>query len=51
MPKVCVDLSDIEYEILKSLKIVEGDDSERLKNLLRHYIYTTPELNLTFKET
>jgi hypothetical protein len=44
MPKVCTDLSDIEYEILKSLTIVEGEDGEKLKNLLRHYIYTTPEL-------
>ncbi len=44
MPKVCTDLSDIEYEILRSLKIVEGEDGEKLKNLLRHYIYTTPEL-------
>ena len=44
MPKVCTDLSDIEYEILKNLTIVEGEDGEKLKNLLRHYIYTTPEL-------
>ncbi len=44
MPKVCTDLSEIEYEILKNLTIVEGEDGEKLKNLLRHYIYTTPEL-------
>jgi hypothetical protein len=44
MPKVCTDLSDIEYEILKNLTIVDGEGGERLKNLLRHYIYTTPEL-------
>ncbi len=44
MPKVCTDLSDIEYEILKNLTIVEGEDGEKLKNLLRHFIYTTPEL-------
>ncbi len=44
MPKVCTDLSDIEYEILKNLAIVEGENGEKLKNLLRHYIYTTPEL-------
>ncbi len=45
MPKaLTVILSDIEYEILKNLKIVEGEDGEKLKNLLRHYIYTTPEL-------
>ncbi len=45
MPKaLTVILSDIEYEILKNLKIVEGEDGEKLKNLLRHYIYTAPEL-------
>jgi len=44
MPKVCADLSDIEYEILKNLKMVEGVDGEKLRNLLRHYIYTIPEL-------
>lgn len=44
MPKVCANLSEIEYEILKSLKIVEGEDGEKLKNLLRYYISTTPEL-------
>src|SRR3990170_527621 len=44
MPKVCVDLSNMEYEILGNLKMVEGEDGEKLKNLLRHYIYTTPEL-------
>ncbi len=45
MPKaLTVILSDIEYEILKNLNIVEGEDGEKLKNLLRHYIYTSPEL-------
>ncbi len=44
MPKVCTDLSDTEYEILKNLTIVEGEDGEKLKNLLRHFIYITPEL-------
>ncbi len=44
MPEVCANLSEIEYEILKSLKIVEGEDGEKLKNLLRYYISTTPEL-------
>jgi len=44
MPKVCIDLSDIEYEILKNLTIIEGEGAGKLKNLLRHYIYTTPEL-------
>lgn len=44
MPEVCANLSEIEYEILKSLKIVEGEDGEKLRNLLRYYISTTPEL-------
>ncbi|SNQ60287.1 hypothetical protein MNV_1740032 [Candidatus Methanoperedens nitroreducens] len=44
MPKVCADLSEIEYGILKKLTIVEGDDGEKLKNLLRFYIHTLPEL-------
>ncbi|MCE8423375.1 MAG: hypothetical protein J5U17_08725 [Candidatus Methanoperedens sp.] len=45
MPKVLtVTLSDIEYEILKRIKIVEGEDGEKLRNLLRLYIFTIPEL-------
>lgn len=45
MPKdLTVTLSDIEYEILKKLKIVEGNDGEKLRNLLRLYISTIPEL-------
>lgn len=45
MPKdLKVTLSDIEYEILKKLKIVEGEDGEKLRNLLRLYISTVPEL-------
>lgn len=45
MPKdLKVTLSDIEYEILKKLKIVEGDNGEKLRNLLRLYITTVPEL-------
>jgi len=45
MPKdLKVTLSDIEYEILKKIKIVEGDDGEKLRNLLRLYITTVPEL-------
>lgn len=39
-----VTLSDIEYEILKKMAIVEGEDGEKLRNLLRYYIYTLPEL-------
>lgn len=45
MPKkLTVNLSDIEYEILKNLKVVDGENGEKLKNLLRLYIFTTPEL-------
>ncbi len=45
MPKdLTVTLSDIEYKILQNLKIVEGVDGEKLKNLLRIYIATVPEL-------
>lgn len=42
--EVTVILSDIEYNILKNLKIVEGDAGERLRKLLRLYISTVPEL-------
>lgn len=45
MPKdLKVTLSDIEYEILKKIKIVEGDEGEKLRNLFRLYITTVPEL-------
>ncbi len=45
MPKnLTVNLSDIEYEILKKMKIVEGEDGDKLRNLLRLYISTIPEL-------
>ncbi|MBU3967605.1 MAG: hypothetical protein KKG76_09555 [Euryarchaeota archaeon] len=39
-----VTLTDIEYEILKKVTIVEGEEGEKLKNLLRYYIFTLPEL-------
>ncbi len=39
-----VTLSDVEYDILKKMKIVEGEDGEKLRNLLRLYISTIPEL-------
>ncbi len=45
MPKdLKVTLSDIEYEILKKVKVVEGEDGEKLRNLLRLYVSTIPEL-------
>jgi hypothetical protein len=44
MPRVCADLSEIEYKILINLEIVEGENGDKLRNLLRYYIFTTPEL-------
>ncbi len=45
MPKdVTVTLSDIEYKILQNLRIVEGVNGDKLRNLLRLYITTVPEL-------
>lgn len=45
MPKdLKVSLSDLEYEILKKMKVVEGEDGDKLKNLFRLYISTIPEL-------
>ncbi|PWB49985.1 MAG: hypothetical protein C3F06_12845 [Candidatus Methanoperedenaceae archaeon] len=44
MPRVCSELSEIEYKILKNLEIIKGDNGDKLRNLLRYYIFTTPEL-------
>ncbi len=45
MPKdLTVTLSDIEYDILKKMKIVEGENGDKLRNLLRFYISTVPDL-------
>ncbi len=44
MQKVCLDLSDIEYGILKKITFVGGEDGEKLRNLLRYYVFTMPEL-------
>ncbi len=45
MPKdLIVTLTDLEYEILKRIKIVEGEDGEKLRNLFRMYVSTIPEL-------
>jgi hypothetical protein len=44
MPTVCAQLSEIEYKILKNLEIVEGENGDKLRNLLRYYIFTIPEL-------
>lgn len=45
MPKeLTVTLNDLEYEILKKMRVVEGEDGEKLRNLFRLYISTIPEL-------
>ncbi len=44
MPRVCTELSEIEYKILRNLEIVEGDNGAKLRNLLRYYIFTMPDL-------
>ncbi len=45
MPKnLTVTLSDVEYEILKKINVVEGEDGDKLRNLLRLYISTIPGL-------
>ncbi len=45
MPKdLTVTLNDLEYEILKKMKVVEGENGEKLRNLFRLYISTIPEL-------
>jgi hypothetical protein len=42
--ELTVTLSDIEYDILKKMKIVEGENGEKLRHLLRFYISTIPDL-------
>ncbi len=45
MPKdLTVTLSDLEYEIFKKMKVVEGEDGDKLRNLFRLYVSTIPEL-------
>ena len=44
MPDLKVTLSDLEYEILKKMKVVEGENGDKLRQLLRLYISTIPEL-------
>lgn len=39
-----VTLSDLEYEILKKMRVVEGEDGDKLRNLFRLYVSTIPEL-------
>jgi len=43
MPKdLNVTLTDLEYEILKRIKVVEGEDGDKLRNLFRMYVSTIP---------
>ncbi len=44
MPTVCTELSEIEYKILRNLEVVKGENGDKLRNLLRYYIFTLPEL-------
>ncbi|KCZ70335.1 hypothetical protein ANME2D_03451 [Candidatus Methanoperedens nitroreducens] len=44
MPKIEVDLTDKEFEILNSLEKIEGKDGEKLRNLYRYYLSSIPEL-------
>jgi hypothetical protein len=45
MPKeLIVTLNDLEYEILKKMRVVDGEDGEKLRNLFRLYVSTIPEL-------
>jgi len=44
MVKVCAELSDKEYEILLSLKMIEGHEGEKLRSLFRYYLSNIPEL-------
>lgn len=45
MPKeLKVTLTDLEYEILKKMRVVDGENGDKLRNLFRLYISTVPEL-------
>jgi hypothetical protein len=39
-----ITLSDIEFEILKKMTMVEGEEGEKLRNLFRYYLSNLPEL-------
>ncbi len=41
---IVVTLTDLEYEIFKKMKVVEGENGDKLKNLFRLYVSTIPEL-------
>jgi len=40
---VVVQLSDREYQILEKLDDIEGDSSQKLRSLLRGYLFSTPK--------
>ncbi len=42
---VVVQLSDREYQILEKLDDVEGDSSQKLRSLLRGYLFTIPKFH------
>jgi hypothetical protein len=42
---VVVELSDREYQILEKLDDIEGDSSQKLRKLLRDYLFTTPRFH------
>jgi len=42
---VVVQLSDREYQILEKLDDIEGDSSQKLRTLLRDYLFTTPKFH------
>ena len=42
---VVVQLSDREYQILDKLDDIEGDSSQKLRSLLRDYLFTTPRFH------
>ncbi len=44
MPKVEVDLTEKEFEILQSLEKIAGEDGEKLRSLFRYYLSSLPEL-------
>ncbi|NJD77106.1 MAG: hypothetical protein FIB08_08440 [Candidatus Methanoperedens sp.] len=41
---IVVTLTDLEYEIFKKMKVVEGENGDKLRNLFRLYVSTIPEL-------
>lgn len=42
---IVVELSDREYQILEKLDDIKGDSSQKLRTLLRDYLFTIPRLH------